>query len=121
VVHAEAEVAQRVARQAVARVERLERARLRGGDDPVVAPRLHQRQPLERARVAVVDEVVERAEDEVEQVDVVAHVARQQAAGDRERAGDPPRRRARPAQLVVVRPLQQHASSLPRPRRRAPP
>ena len=51
----------------------------------------------------LVDEVVERAEDEVEQVDVVAARARQQPAGERERAGDAVRGRARLARVAAVR------------------
>ena len=58
-------------------------------------PRLDRLDPLGASGSPVVDEVVERAEHEVEQVDVVADVARQQPAGERERARDAPRRRAR--------------------------
>jgi hypothetical protein len=53
---------------------------------------------LPRARVAVVDEVVERAEEEVQAVDVVADRAGKQAAGDGERARDAFRRASRLAQ-----------------------
>jgi len=61
-------------------------------DDPVDFGRPDARR---RVRVAEVDEVVERAEHEVEPVDVVADLARQQAARDRERPRDPARRVAR--------------------------
>ena len=58
-------------------------------------PGLDGRDALLRVRAAVVDEVVERAEDEVEQVDVLAHGPRQQPAGERERPRDAVRGRAR--------------------------
>ena len=59
----------------------------------------------------LVDEVVERAEDEVEAVDVVAHVGGEQAAGERERPPDAAGRAPRLGQERVglrLRPLQQH-------------
>ena len=98
VAHPRAEVAQRRARERVARREVLEhgdlarrRAGVAGAQSSTAATR------SAASGSAVVDEVVERAEHEVEQVDVVAHVARQQPAGERERArATRLRRRARP-------------------------
>ena len=62
------------------------------------SPEAHRstaRDALGRVRVAVVHEVVQRAEHEIEQVDVVAHVAGQQPAGQRERPRHLARRRPR--------------------------
>ena len=99
-----AEVEQRVARQrrgASARSASSRASRVHAG--AARAPRLDRRDPLGGARVAEVDEVVERAEDEVEPVDVVAHLARQQPAGERERPRDAARRRRAPRERRVRR------------------
>ncbi|CAB4901995.1 unannotated protein [freshwater metagenome] len=95
VAHAGAEVLERRARQVVARGERLEDPGLAPADVAARAPVLDGGEPLVRVGPALVHHVVELAEDEVEQVDVVAHPGGQDAAGDREGPGDPARGRPR--------------------------
>ena len=111
VAHAPAEVEQRLAGQRMARGEVGEQPKPRPSSP---APRRTTPRPprsARRPRVAGVDEVVERAEDEVEQVHVVAELARQQPAGERERPRDALGRRARLRQPVAVSSVQQHAAA----------